>query len=127
MGVSSLIDGQVLRLARQGEARLVAVLMTVTALLSSFMNKGVVAAMFLPITLEIAKRTRQAPSRLPLPMAYGSLVVGLILLMGTASNLGVRDVMRDAGYSPLGIFDFAPGGLVILLLSVLYMALIGRH
>ncbi len=126
-GVSSLIGAQVLRLARQGEARLVAVLMTATALLSSFMNNTAVATMFLPITLEIAKRTRQAPSRLLLPMAYGSLLGGLILLIGTSSNLVVRDVMRDAGYTPLGIFDFAPGGLVILLLSVLYMALIGRH
>lgn len=126
-GVSSIIGAQVLRLARQGEARLVAVLMTVTALLSSFMNNAAVAAMFLPITLEIAKRTRQAPSRLLLPMAYGSLLGGLILLIGTSSNLVVRDVMRDAGYTPLGIFDFAPGGLVILLLSVLYMTLIGRR
>ncbi|MBN1889269.1 MAG: SLC13 family permease [Thermoflexales bacterium] len=126
-GVSSIIGKQILRLARQGEGRLVAVLITVTALLSSFMNNAAVAAMFLPITLEISRRTKQAPSRLLLPMAYGSLLGGLILLIGTSSNLVVRDVMREAGYTPLGIFDFTPGGLVILFLSVLYMALIGRR
>lgn len=126
-GISSLLGAQVLRLARKGEARLVAALMTITALLSSFMNNAAIAAMFLPITLEISRRTKQAPSRLLLPMAYGSLLGGLILLIGTSSNLVVRDVMREAGYTPLGIFDFAPGGLVILLLSVLYMTLIGRR
>ena len=126
-GIANVIGAQLLKFARESEARLIALLMTVTAILSSFMNNVGVAAMFLPITLEIARRTRRPPSRLLLPMAYGSLLGGLILLIGTSSNLIVRDVMREAGYTPLGIFDFAPGGLVILLLSVLYMTLIGRH
>jgi di/tricarboxylate transporter len=126
-GVSSVIGAQVLRFARKGEGRLIAVLMSVTALLSSIMNNTAVSAMFLPITLEIARRTKRPASRLLLPMAYGSLLGGLILLIGTASNLVVRDAMREAGYAPPGIFDFTPGGLVILFFSVLYMALIGRR
>jgi di/tricarboxylate transporter len=126
-GVSSVIGAQVLRFARKGEGRLIAVLMSVTALLSSIMNNTAIAAMFLPITLEIARRTKRPASRLLLPMAYGSLLGGLILLIGTASNLVVRDAMREAGYPPFRIFDFAPGGLVILFFSVLYMSLIGRR
>ncbi len=124
-GVSSFIGISLLRFAKQGGGRLVALLMTVTALLSAVMNNTGVAAMFLPITMEIAKRTKQPPSRLLLPMAQGCLLGGLILLIGTASNLVVRDAMREAGYQPLGIFDFAPGGLIILTISVLYMGLIG--
>ncbi|MFO7585815.1 MAG: SLC13 family permease, partial [Anaerolineales bacterium] len=126
-GIANVIGVQLLKFARESEARLIATLMTVTALLSSFMNNVGVAAMFLPITLEIARRTKRPPSRLLLPMAYGSLLGGLILLIGTSSNLIVRDIMREAGYTPIGIFDFAPGGLVILLFSTLYMTLIGRH
>jgi di/tricarboxylate transporter len=91
------------------------------------MNNIGVASMFLPITLEIARRTKRPPSRLLLPMAYGSLLGGLILLIGTASNLVVRDAMRESGFTPLGIFDFFPGGIVILVISVLYMSLIGRR
>ena len=124
-GVSSFIGISILRFAKQGGGKLIAILMTVTALLSAVMNNTGVAAMFLPITMEIAKRTKQPPSRLLLPMAQGCLLGGLILLIGTASNLVVRDAMREAGFTPLGIFDFAPGGLVILLISVTYMSLIG--
>ena len=126
-GIANVIGARLLKAARKSEARLIALLMTVTAILSSFMNNVGVAAMFLPITLEIARRTKRPPSRLLLPMAYGSLLGGLILLIGTSSNLIVRDVMREAGYPPLGIFDFAPGGLVIFLISTLYMTLVGRH
>jgi di/tricarboxylate transporter len=52
---------------------------------------------------------------------------GLILLIGTATNLIVHDAMVDANVTPLGIFDFAPGGLLILVISVGYMVLIGRR
>ncbi len=92
-GVSSLIGAQVLRLARQGEARLVAVLMTATALLSSFMNNTAVATMFLPITLEISKRTRQAPSRLLLPMAYSSLVDEEFEIYGQRVNAATGELI----------------------------------
>lgn len=126
-GVSSMIGRQVMRLARGGDAGLVGMLMTVTALLSAFMNNTGVAAMFLPIALEIARRTRRPASQLLMPIAYGSLLGGLILLIGTASNLLVRDALREAGFAPLGMFDFTPGGLIILVASVAYMALIGRR
>ena len=126
-GVSSLIGAKLLQVAGESEGRLIAILMSVTALLSSIMNNIGVAAMFLPITLEIARRTKRPPSRLLLPMAYGALHGGLILLIGTASNLVVRDALREAQFRPLGIFDFAPGGLIILVISVGYMVLIGRR
>ncbi len=126
-GISSLIGRKLLKYAGKSEGRLIAILMAVTALLSSIMNNIGVAAMFLPITLEIARRTRRPPSKLLLPMAYGALHGGLILLIGTASNLVVRDAMREARLVPLGIFDFAPGGLIILVISIGYMVLIGRR
>ena len=126
-GVSRMIGTQLLKYAGSSEGRLIAILMSITALLSSIMNNIGVAAMFLPITLEIARRTKRPPSRLLLPMAYGALHGGLILLIGTASNLVVRDALREAQLRPLGIFDFAPGGLIILVISVTYMTLLGRR
>lgn len=126
-GVASLIGAYLLKLAGKSEGRLIVVLMTISALLSSIMNNIGVAAMFLPVTLEIARRTKRPASRLLLPMAYGALHGGLILLIGTATNLIVHDVMVEANIPPLGILDFAPGGLLILIISVAYMVLIGRR
>ncbi len=126
-GVSNLIGVQLLKLAGKSEGRLIAVLMSVTALMSSIMNNIGVAAMFLPVTIEIARRTKRPVSRLLLPMAYGALHGGLILLIGTATNLIVQDALFEAGYKPLGIFDFFPGGIVILIISIGYMVLIGRR
>jgi di/tricarboxylate transporter len=126
-GVASMLGAQVLRLSGPGERRLIAVLMSSTAVLSGFMNNIGVAAMFLPVTMDIAQRTGRAASRLLLPMAYGSLLGGMLVLIGTASNLVVSDFLRTAGMRPLGLFEFTPIGLVILVVSVLYMLLVGRR
>jgi di/tricarboxylate transporter len=126
-GVSTMLGNQLMRFAKEGDGKLTSVLMTVTALLSSFMNNIGVAAMFLPITMDIARQTRRHASKLLLPMAYGSLLGGLILLIGTPSNLIVRDAVREAGLRPLEMFDFTIGGLVILAASVAYMSFVGRR
>ena len=126
-GVARMLGSQVLHLSGTGESRLIAVLMSSTAVLSGFMNNIGVAAMFLPVTMDIAQRTGRAASRLLLPMAYGSLLGGMLVLIGTASNLVVSDFLRAAGMRPLGLFDFTPIGLAILVVSVLYMLLVGRR
>ncbi len=126
-GVSRMLGNQLMRFATGGEGKLISILMTITALLSSFMNNIGVAAMFLPITMDIARRSGRQASKLLLPMAYGSLLGGLILLIGTPSNLLVRDALREAGLPPIEMFDFTIGGLVILIASVAYMSLIGRR
>jgi di/tricarboxylate transporter len=126
-GVASKLGEQVLRVAGAGENRLLTVLMTSTAVLSAFMNNIGVAAMFLPVTVDIARRTKQAASRLLMPMAYGSLLGGMLVLIGTASNLVVSDFLREAGMQPLGLFDFTPIGVVILIAVLVYMNLIGKR
>lgn len=126
-GVAAKLGEQVFRLAGKGERQLLAVLMTSTAALSAFMNNVGVAAMFLPVTVDIAHRTRRPPSRLLLPMAYGSLLGGMLVLIGTSTNLVVSEFLREAGLRPLGLFDFTPIGVVILAASVGYMVLFGRR
>jgi di/tricarboxylate transporter len=61
-GVASALGNRVLRLAGKGEGRLLAVLMSSTSGLSAIMNNVGVAAMFLPVTMDIARRTKTAAS-----------------------------------------------------------------
>jgi len=126
-GIANMIGKRVMRLAGNNDGRVVAVLMSVTGLLSAIMNNIGVASMFLPITMEIARRTGKPASKLLIPMAYGSLLGGMILLISTATNLLVRDALREAGFKPFGLFDFATGGLIIMAICIAYMTFIGRR
>jgi di/tricarboxylate transporter len=114
-------------MAGKSESRLIAILMGTVALLSTFVNNVGVAAMFLPVTLEISRQTKRPASFFLIPMAYGTLLGSLLPLIGAPSILIVQDAMLEANLAPLKFSDFAPVGLLIIILSIAYMALIGRR
>jgi len=126
-GVAVRLAEQLLRLAGSGEKRLLTVLMGSTAAVSAFVINVGVVAMFLPATLEIARRTGRSASRLLMPMVFGTTIGGMTVLIGTASNLVVVDFLREAGMPTPGLFDFTPVGIVILIVSIAYMLLVGHR
>jgi di/tricarboxylate transporter len=126
-GVANKIGGYVMRLAGDGEVRLMLLIMMAAAVLSAFMNNVGVAALLLPVVVMIARRTNNAPSRLLLPLAFGALLGGLTTLIGTPPNILVSDALRDANLEPFGLFDFAPVGIVVMITGIGFMVLIGRR
>lgn len=126
-GIADRIGYQVLRAAGHSEARLIAVIMVVAGLLSAFMNNIGVAALMLPVAVDIARRSGVPPSRLLMPLAYGTLLGGLTTLIGTPPNLLVSAALGDAGFGEFGFFAFTPVGLPILLVGTAFVAFFGRH
>ncbi|MDX1614872.1 MAG: SLC13 family permease [Candidatus Promineifilaceae bacterium] len=126
-GVANLIGKQVLRLAGRGELRLMLIIMATAAILSAFMNNVGVAALLLPVVMELSKRTGHSSSRLLLPLAYGALLGGLTTLIGTPPNILVSDALRQNGLAPFTLFDFAPVGVSIAAAGILFTVLFGRH
>jgi len=126
-GVANFLGRQVLRLAGTNEAVLIAVLMLTVGLLSGIMNNIGVTALMLPVVLNIARRTHIAPSKLLIPLAYGSLLGGLTTLIGTAPNVLISGALAENGLQPFGMFDFTPLGLAALGGGIAYMVLIGRR
>ena len=126
-GIADFIGRSVLYAGGRGEARVITVLMLTTGLLSAFMNNVGVAALMLPVTVEIARRTGIAPSRLLMPVAFGSHLGGLTTLIGTPPNLLVSSALGDAGLRPFALFDFTPVGAAIFLAGTAFVAVFGRH
>jgi di/tricarboxylate transporter len=126
-GVANIVGRQVLKLAGNGEARLLLVIMLVAGLMSALMNNVGVAALLLPVVMDIARRTRRAPSRLLMPLAFGSLLGGLTTLIGTPPNILASMALIDAGFPGFSFFDFAPVGGAVLLAGIIYMIVAGRH
>lgn len=125
-GVDKVVGRQVMRLAGQGEVRLILVIMLTAGVMSAFMNNVGVAAMMLPVVMDIAHQTKRPPSKLLMPLAFGSLLGGLTTLIGTPPNILVSDALRDYGLRPFQLFDFTLIGLSLMLAGVAFIALIGR-
>ena len=126
-GVANLLGDRMLRLAGTSERRLVAVLMTTVGLMSSVMNNVGATAVLMPAVVAMSRKVRISVSRLLIPLAFGSLLGGMVTLIGTPPNILASDALRAAGYEPFSLLDFAPVGLVALGVGVLYMTLFGRR
>ncbi|MDH3334327.1 MAG: SLC13 family permease [Gammaproteobacteria bacterium] len=125
-GIADIIGRQVMRLAGRREIAMITVIMITGAVLSAFMNNIGVAALMLPVVVEVARRTRIAPSRLLMPLAYSTLLGGLMTLIGTPPNLLISESMVLNGYEPFELFDFTPLGGAVMVIGVAFVALVGR-
>jgi di/tricarboxylate transporter len=125
--VAGLIGRPVLRLAGGSEARLIALIMLLVGVLSGFMNDIGVAALMLPVVVDIARRTARPPSRLLMPLAFASLLGGLNTVIGTPPNILVSEALRQYGLEPFHMFDYTPTGIVVMVAGIAFMVLVGRH
>jgi di/tricarboxylate transporter len=126
-GVADSIGQRILRVAGFQEWRLVAVIMITVGVMSAFMNNIGATAVLLPAVVAIGRKVHIPASKLLIPLAFGSLLGGVTTLIGTPPNLLVSNALAAAGYEPFSLFDYAPMGLIIMSVSILYMVLIGRH
>lgn len=126
-GVASLIGRYMLRLAGDSEVRLLLFLSITAGILSGFINTVGVVSLFLPVVIDIARRTKRPPSKILMPLAFASLLGGLNTLIGTPPNILISEALREAGLRPFQMFDYTPVGLSALLAGTVYMILVGRH
>ena len=126
-GVANVIGRFVLRLAGNKETLMIIVIMTTAGVMSAVMNNVAVAALMLPVVMDIARHTGSPPSRLLMPLAYGSLLGGLTTQIGTPPNILVSETLREAGLESFTFFDFTPVGLAIMLSGTAFMTFIGRY
>lgn len=99
----------------------VPVLAGATAVLSMATKNVGALALMMPSALQLAKRTGVPPGRLLMPMAFGSLVGGLAVLVGTSPNIIVSEVRQEALGQPFKMFDFLPVGGILTLIAIAYL------
>jgi di/tricarboxylate transporter len=125
-GVTQALGRQMLRLSGQGELRAVLVTTLAAAALSLFMNNIAAAGVLLPAVMSLSRQTGIPPSRLLMPLAFGTILGGMATLL-TTSNIIVSDALREAGLAPFSLLDFLPVGLPIIAAGTAYLVLIGRR
>ena len=97
-------------------------LSSAVAVLSSIVKNIGALAIFLPIALQLARRGGTSASILLMPMAFGSLIGGIVTLVGTSPNILVSRVREELSGEPFAMFDFAPVGLGILVAGLAFLA-----
>jgi di/tricarboxylate transporter len=101
--------------------RQIVVLVPTVTLLSALMKNVGALAMLMPVALQMAQRSKTSPSCLLMPLAFGSLLGGLMTLIGTSPNLIVSRVREEITGEPFQMFDFLPVGGAIAAAGTLFL------
>jgi di/tricarboxylate transporter len=125
-GVVQWVADRLRELGAGSEARLVIMFMAAGAALSTIMSTIAAGAVLLPAAVQVGRDSNVRPSKLLIPLAFGTLVGGMATYFTTA-NILVSDVLVDQGQTGLGMLDFLPIGGLIVIATLIYMALIGRR
>ena len=102
------------------------ILMAAVTICSAFMNNIGALALFMPVAIRMARKNKHSQSTLLMPLAFGSLLGGLMTQIGTPPNIIISLFREDAASGgQFGMFDFAPVGAGVALAGVIFIVLFG--
>lgn len=103
----------------------ISIMSSFSALLSAMMNNVAALALLMPATIDSAKKVKRSPALLLMPLSFGSILGGLITLIGTPPNIVIAHYRETVAGEPFSMFDFSPVGLVVSVVGIFFLGTIG--
>ena len=124
---AGVVDMLAARLTRVGNRPWLQVttLTAIVAVSSGFINDVGALALFMPVAIWMSRQSGRSPSLLLMPLAFGSLLGGLLTLIGTPPNIIIATYRAETGAPPFEMFDYLPVGAGIALGGLLFIAIVG--
>ncbi|MCU0909909.1 MAG: SLC13 family permease [Rhodobacteraceae bacterium] len=95
------------------------------AVLSAFMNNVAALALLMPLDMQAARRARRPAGLTLMPLAFATILGGLVTLIGTPPNILIAEFRGREMGTPFRMFDFAPVGLLAAAAGLAFVALVG--
>jgi di/tricarboxylate transporter len=127
-GVVQLLGQRITAVTDDDETRQLGATIGLVGPISGFINNTAAVAILLPMVIDIADEGRVSPSKLLLPLSYASMFGGTLTLIGTSTNILASDIVArpDLLGRPLGMFEFTPLGVILLVVGSAYLLTVGR-
>ena len=117
--------GQLLEQVTQGKPwALLAAVLLVTGAVSSLINNTPVVILFTALVISICARHDLAPSKYLMPISFVSILAGTTTLVGTSTNIIVSDLVAEAGFAPLSMFELFPLGFPLAVIGTVVVFLL---
>jgi di/tricarboxylate transporter len=124
---SGLIDLIARWLGKLGKNMLLqtVILCTVTGIASAFMNNVGAIAIMMPVAIKISRKNNHPPSYLLMPLAFSSILGGMMTLIGTPPNIIIATFRSNSIGTAFKMFDFMPVGLLVTITGIAFVSLLG--
>lgn len=125
-GVVEYLANKLTALNTSSYPRILSVVVFPVGLLSAFMsNTSVVALTFMPFN-KMADKIKISNKKILMPLAFASLLGGTSTLIGTSTNIVGNNFLLKNGLQEIGMFEFLPIGLTLVLVSYLFFVFFGE-
>lgn len=103
----------------------IAIMGAVGTVLSGFMNNIAALALLMPTDMQVARKAGRAAALTLMPLAFVTILGGMLTMIGTPPNLIVSGFRQDTLGEPFKMFDFLPVGGAVAAAGLAFVALIG--
>ncbi|MFS4482960.1 SLC13 family permease [Hyunsoonleella sp. 2307UL5-6] len=124
-GWTALAGKKFVQWAGKSVTKLLVIVSLGSGVLSGFVSNTGTVATLMPLTIASAWSIGTLPSKMLMPVAFGSNTGGLLTLTGTPPNIISSNALIEAGYEGFSFFEFALIGLPLLIVALLYFRFIG--
>lgn len=124
-GWTALAGKKFVQWAGKSVTKLLVIVSLGSGVLSGFVSNTGTVATLMPLTISSAWSIGTLPSKMLMPVAFGSNTGGLLTLTGTPPNIISSNALVEAGYEGFSFFEFALIGLPLLIVALLYFRFIG--
>lgn len=134
-GLMSRVAGVIMRIGGDTEQRIIPLISSTVAVISSFMQNVGAAALFLPVVSRIAARTGLPMSRLLMPMGFCAILGGTMTMVGSSPLILLNDLILTSNKAlpeavepmrTFQLFDVTPVGIGLVIAGILYFVIAGR-
>jgi di/tricarboxylate transporter len=126
-GVTTWAGQLIVEKAGESRTRLMLLIILVTALFTATISVNGTVAALLPVLVVVAIRLGIPTSQLLLPCCFASHGSTMLTLIGAPLNVIASNTAEDAGYGPIGFFEFAVAGIPMLLGTAAIILLFGKR
>jgi di/tricarboxylate transporter len=134
-GVMDQVAQAILRYGGQVESKIVALISSSVALVSSFVQNVGAASLFVPVVARISARTRVSMSHLLMPMGFLAILGGTVTMVGSSPLIMLNDLLDSSNRSlPVDdriahfeLFSVAPIGLALVGAGLIYFIAFGAR
>ena len=137
-GIMNVVASRIIKVAGRGERRIMLVVSSTVAGISSFMQNIGAAALFMPATMRISRRLNISAARILMPMGFCAITGGCLTLVGSSPLIMLNDLMagwwrnnsavvHGEPFTPLGLLSVTPIGIMLLLGVLTYFMLFGSR
>ncbi|RZS97518.1 SLC13 family permease [Cecembia calidifontis] len=125
-GVMEKFSEFILKKVGNDKNKIIGLISSAVGTLSAFMQNIGAAALFLPGTIEISRKTKIPISQLVMPLGFAAILGGSLTMVGSGHLILINDLLKAADLEPYGLFAVTPIGAVLLIAGILYFFILGN-